>query len=94
MYALLMAEQGLVGLALYLSLIGLLTYKGWQLTRGTVGKRSKEVGVTLLIYAAFIAAFGFVSHNVLEDSHGMFVLAFMVAISRCVQGGVREDAAC
>ena len=80
MYALLMAEQGLVGLALYLSLLGLLAYKGWQLARTAFLPRTRDVGLTMVLYAAFLGAYGFVSHTVLDDAHGMFILAFIVAM--------------
>ena len=78
MYVLLMAEQGLVGLALYLSLIGLLAHKGWRLARSALATRTRDIGLTIVLYAAFLAAYGFVNHNVLDEPHGMFILAFII----------------
>jgi O-antigen ligase len=79
MYVLLMAEQGLIGLALYLSLLGILAHKGLRLARAARARHSREIGLTLLLYAAFLGAYGFVNHNVLDEPHGMFILAFIVA---------------
>jgi O-antigen ligase len=79
MYVLLMAEQGLVGLALYLSLLGILLRKGWRLACGAVSTRAREAGLTIVLYATFLAAYGFVNHNVLDEPHGMFIFAFIVA---------------
>ena len=81
MYVMLMAEQGLVGLALYLSLIGAIAYKGWALARAASEKLDRDIGLTLVVYAVFLGAYGFVSHNVLEEPHGMFVLAFLLALA-------------
>jgi O-antigen ligase len=79
MYVLLMAEQGLIGLALYLSLIGIVAIRGWQLARTATAIHTREIGSTMVVYAAFLAAYGFVNHNVLDEPHGMFILAFIVA---------------
>ncbi|MGZ5170307.1 MAG: O-antigen ligase family protein [Burkholderiales bacterium] len=79
MYVLLMAEQGLIGLALYLSLIGIVAMKGWRLARTASAAHAREIGSTMVVYAAFLAAYGFVNHNVLDEPHGMFILAFIVA---------------
>jgi O-antigen ligase len=79
MYLLLMAEQGLVGLALYLSLLAMLALRGWTIARTAIEDHSKDVGRTWLLCAFFLALYGMVSHNVLEEPHGMFLLAFIVA---------------
>jgi hypothetical protein len=64
---------------LYLSLLGILAHKGLRLARVARGRHSREIGLTLLLYAAFLGAYGFVNHNVLDEPHGMFILAFIVA---------------
>ena len=91
MYVLLMAEQGLVGLALYLSLLGLLAHKGWRLARKAIARRTRDIGLTLVLYAAFLGAYGFVNHNVLDEPHGMFILAFIIGAG--LQAAWREHAA-
>jgi O-antigen ligase len=87
MYLLLMAEQGVFGLALYLSLIVLLARSGWRLARAARDAHGRDVGVAMAIYAMFLVLYGFVSHNVLEEPHGMFVLAFIAASARCAGAG-------
>ncbi|MGZ9002314.1 MAG: O-antigen ligase family protein [Burkholderiales bacterium] len=87
MYLLLMAEQGVFGLALYLSLIVLLARGGWRLARSAPDESGRDLGVTMAIYAMFLVLYGFVSHNVLEEPHGMFVLAFIAASARCAGPG-------
>lgn len=82
MYLLLMAEQGLIGLALYFSLIGLIGRRGWRLARTASDAHGREIGLGMMLYAFFLALYGFVSHNVLEEPHGMFILAFIVAAAR------------
>ena len=82
MYLLLMVEQGLIGLALYLSLIGLIGRRGWRLARTASDTQGREIGLGMMLYACFLALYGFVSHNVLDEPHGMFILAFVVAAAR------------
>jgi len=79
MYLLLMAEQGLVGLALYLSLIGLLFFKGRRLVRRALDSNDRDIGRAMVLYALFVALYGVASHNVLEEPHGMFILGFIAA---------------
>ena len=79
MYLLLMAEQGVVGLLLYLSLIGLLTWRGWTLSHEPGDPLAVDVGRAMLLYAAFIAVYGFFSHSILEEPHGIFLMAFITA---------------
>lgn len=78
-YLLLMVEQGLVGLALYLSLIAAFIQRGWRLVRSAVDAHGQDTGRAMLLYAIFLSLYGFASHNVLDEPHGMFILAFMVA---------------
>ncbi|MEN3356018.1 MAG: hypothetical protein V7640_4176, partial [Betaproteobacteria bacterium] len=58
----------------------LLAYKGWRLAQAAFLPRTRDVGLTMLLYATFLGAHGFVSHTVLDDAHGMFILAFIVAM--------------
>jgi O-antigen ligase len=78
-YVALMAEQGLVGLALYLALIGILIRKGWQLAGRAIDTHARDVGMTMILYAVFLITNGFVNHNVLDDAHSIFIFAFIVA---------------
>jgi len=80
MYLLLMAEQGFLGLLLYLSLIGLVAWRGWTLTQETADTQAVDVGRAMLLYAAFIAVYGFFSHSILEEPHGIFLMAFITAV--------------
>lgn len=79
MYLMFMAEQGFLGLALYLSLIGIMARRGWQLARTAIDQEGRDIGKAMLLYAIFLFAYGFFSHNVLEEPHGMFAIAFIVA---------------
>jgi O-antigen ligase len=78
MYVMLMAEQGLVGLALYLSLILLLLRRGWQLMMSAPTIEGSEIGKAIMIFALYIGANGLFSHNVLDEAQAMFLLAFLV----------------
>jgi O-antigen ligase len=79
MYLLLMAEQGVVGLLLYVSLFGILLRRGWTLARSGAMAHDQDVGRMLVIFGLFLAAYGLFSHNVLEEPHTVFLLAFVVA---------------
>jgi O-antigen ligase len=79
MYLLLMAEQGVVGLMLYLSLVALLAKRGWRVWQEASSQPSADLGKTMVLYATFIAAWGFFSHNVLEEPHGIFLMAFLAS---------------
>jgi O-antigen ligase len=87
MYLLLMAEQGFVGLLLYLSLIGLLAWRGWTLSREAVSPQVADLGRATLLYATFVAVYGFFSHSMLEEPHGIFLMAFITAAA--FQNGTR-----
>jgi O-antigen ligase len=87
MYLLLMAEQGFLGLLLYLSLIGLLAWRGWTLSREAVSPHVADVGRAMLLYATFITFYGFFSHSILEEPHGIFLMAFITAAA--IQNGTR-----
>jgi len=79
MYLLLMAEQGILGLLLYVSLFGILLKSGWRLAHRGATAHHQDVGRALVVFGLFLATYGFFSHNVLEEPHTMFVLAFLVA---------------
>jgi O-antigen ligase len=81
MYLMLMAEQGIFGLALYVSLMALLALRGWQLRRTATSRFDRDTGAALLLAALFLAAFGWSSHNVLEQEYITFSLAFLLAAS-------------
>jgi O-antigen ligase len=87
MYLLLMAEQGFLGLLLYLSLIGLLAWRGWTLSREAASPQVADLGRATLLYAMFIAFYGFFSHSILEEPHGIFLMAFITAAA--FQNGIR-----
>jgi O-antigen ligase len=86
MYLLLMAEQGVLGLFLYLSLVALLIRSGRRVIRSAVDEEDRDVGRALVLFGVFMATYGFFSHNVLEEPFTMFILAFLVA------GGFRARA--
>lgn len=79
MYLGLMGEQGVFGLALYLSLVGLLARRGWGIVRAAASNEGQEIGRAMMLFALFLAAYGLFNHNVLKEPHTMFVLAFLVA---------------
>jgi O-antigen ligase len=78
MYVALMAEQGIFGLALYVSLIIIMFRRGRRIARSALTPQGQDVGKALAVYAMFLAAYGLFSHNVLEEAHGMFAIAFLV----------------
>lgn len=79
MYFMLMAEQGLFGLFLYLSLIAIFYRQGRRLARTAVTPEGQDIGRAMIIFALFVATYGFFSHNVLDESQGIFVMAFIAA---------------
>ena len=79
MYLKLMGEQGIFGLVLYLALVVILIRRGLRLSRYARDGTARDIGKAMLIFGVFLAAYGFFSHNVLEEPHTMFSLAFLVA---------------
>lgn len=77
MYLMLMAEQGLFGLALYLSLIAVLLIDGRRLSRFGLTREQQDVGKAMIVYGMIVLVDGFFSHNVLETAYGMFAMAFL-----------------
>lgn len=79
MYLMLMGEQGLFGLFLYATLIWCFIRRGRRLATTAINKQGQDVGNAMLLYAAFLFAYGFFSHNVLEEAQSIFIMAFMAA---------------
>jgi hypothetical protein len=79
MYLLLMAEQGMLGLLLYVSLFGILMRRGWLLVQSGATGHDQDVGRMMVVLGLFLAAYGLFSHNVLEEPYTVFVVAFVVA---------------
>jgi O-antigen ligase len=79
MYVTLMAEQGIFGLALYLSLLFLLAREGMRLMRSAATRESSDIGRAMLMFALCLAMNGFFSHNILDEAHTMFLMAFLAA---------------
>jgi hypothetical protein len=88
MYLLLMAEQGMLGLALYVSLWLILMRQGRRIARSACTAHDQDIGKGLALLAMYMATYGFFSHNVLEEPHTMFLLAFAAA------AGMSIPAAC
>lgn len=81
MYLLFMAEQGFFGVALYLTLIWLIARRGRQLAKTALDREDSEVGKAMILLALFFVAYSFFSHNVLEEPHIIYLLAFLTAAS-------------
>ena len=79
MYLLLMAEQGILGLFLYVSLWVLLIRSGRRIARFARSVEDRDIGNALVLFGVFIATYGFFSHNVHEEPFTIFVLAFLAA---------------
>jgi O-antigen ligase len=79
MYLKLAAEQGLAGLGLYIALVATLICRGRRFSRNARSTAENDVGKAMLMYGAFLAVYGLFSHNVLEEPHTMFCLAYVVA---------------
>jgi len=90
-YLMLMAEHGVFGLVLSLSLVGAIALRGWKIAREAATDLERDVGRTMLVYAGFLAVYGCFSHNVLEEPHGIFLMAFLVAAGS-VAGANRRNA--
>ena len=79
MYLSLMAEQGVLGLFLYVSLIAIFVRRGWRTTQLAATPHDQDVGRTMIAFGLFLGVYGFFSHNVMEEPHNMFILAFIAA---------------
>ena len=79
MYLMLMADQGVFGLALYLSLVAILLVHGWRIVRMATTTQGADVGRSMIMLGLYLAANGFFSHNVLDEPHTIFLIAFTVA---------------
>jgi O-antigen ligase len=92
MYLLLMAEQGILGFILYVSLFVAVMRRGRRIARAARTMHERDLGNTTVLCGVFLAAYGFFSHNVLEEPHTIFLLAFIVATGfaglRVSSGGV------
>ena len=78
MYLMLMGEQGFFGLVLYLALIVILLRTGVRLLR-TSDDHGRDVGRSMLLFAAMLFLWGFFDHNVLEQPFTMFLIGFVAA---------------
>lgn len=88
MYLLFMAEHGVLGFFLYASLVGILIRRGWRTAKNAATPHDRDLCSVLLLLGVFLAIYGFFSHNVLEEPHTIFVLAFVVAAAlRPAQSG-------
>jgi len=81
MYLTLMAEQGITGFALYVSLIVVMYRRGRRLAKQAATREGQDIGNAMAVYALFLAAYGWFSHNVLEEAPGAFIIAFLAAIA-------------
>lgn len=81
MYLLLLAEQGLVGGALYIGFLFVIFYCGFRNYRYGSGVRHKEIGLALILFGGFFAFMGLFSHNLLEEPQTIFLLSFLLAAS-------------
>ncbi len=94
MYLTLMGEQGFVGFFLYASLIAIFFWQGRRVVSMAADKNERDVGQALMLYAAFLFAYGFFSHNVLEEAQSIFIMSFMAAAAATVpRGAFRADVA-
>jgi O-antigen ligase len=91
MYLMLMAEQGIFGLALYLSLVAIPASRGWVLRWNAHAAQSRDLGSSLMLFAMFLAAYGLSSHNVLEEPQTMFLLAFLAAAGSGARSALRHE---
>lgn len=79
MYLKLLAEQGVIGLLLYISLILILVGRGRRAWRQARTPQGRDLGRALTLCGVLISAYGFFSHNVLEEPYTIFVLGFLMA---------------
>jgi len=82
MYLMLAAEQGLVGLLLYLSLLWLILGRGWRIFKQGITQQERDIGAALVLLAAYFTFAGLFSHNLLEEPYTLFLLAFLFSAER------------
>lgn len=79
MYLLFMAEQGLMGLLLWLGLIGICVVRGWRCMRSALTESDRQIGGAYILLGAMLSIYGLFSHNVLEEAQTIFIIAFLAA---------------
>ncbi|HEX2826102.1 MAG TPA: O-antigen ligase family protein [Burkholderiales bacterium] len=79
MYLMLMAEHGIFGFLLYISLCALLVRQGRSVARWARSVRDRDIGNSMALFGMALAVYGFFSHNVLEDPFTVFLMAFLTA---------------
>lgn len=87
MYLRLLAEQGLLGGVMYLSLLGLILVRGWRLVRYSADPLAKDIGVALLLVVLYFAFLGFFSHTLLREPVSVLAMAFLLTAARRVEVG-------
>ena len=75
---------GFIVLALYLAFVAMFVRNGRRLSAAAGDWGPLETGRALVVFGAFLAVYGFFSHNVLEEAHGIYLMAFIVAVATCV----------
>lgn len=79
MYLTLAGEQGLLGLALFLTYIGIVAVRGWRTRQTATTQEAFDAGSAMVVLGAMLATYGLFSHNVLEEAHIMFLVGFITA---------------
>lgn len=77
MYLLFLAEQGMVGCLMYLVFLGLVLRRGLFLWRRRGCAMEIDIGKATVLYGLFLCVYSLVSHNVVDEPHGLFVMAFL-----------------
>jgi O-antigen ligase len=91
MYLMLMAEQGFFGMFLYPALIFLIWRRGRELSQTAVDQEGQDIAKALRLYALFLFAYGFFSHNVLDEPQMLFLMAFIAAAAMSARRGYTQE---
>lgn len=78
MYLLFLAEQGIFGGLLYLSLLFVVLLRGVRLLKSGLGQQERDIGAALTIFGIYYAFVGFFSHTLLVEPPSLFLLAFLL----------------
>jgi O-antigen ligase len=78
MYLVLLAEQGIIGLILFLIFLVLIFIRGFRFYRRGVNANVTDIGVALMLMAGLIAFFGLFSHTIFEDPFSLLLLSILL----------------
>ena len=79
LYLKLLAEQGAIGLLVFLSFLGIIFWMGYRLYKNNTSIPLKDIGRALLLLGSYFTVVSFFSHNLMNDLPSLMALGSLVA---------------